>query len=93
MAGARRLYTAVGQTGRGIGTALLARLEASLGPGTTYRAIVHAHNDRGLRFPRRQGFAVVGDVYTREHFNAHRDISFDDTSEPEPSLVIVRTVT
>jgi GNAT superfamily N-acetyltransferase len=56
----RRLYTAVGETGRGVGTLLLAALEEALPTGTEYRAIVHKDNRRALTFWKRHGFTEVG---------------------------------
>jgi GNAT superfamily N-acetyltransferase len=88
----RRLYTAADQTGRGIGAALLADLEARLAPGTTYTAIVHVANTRALAFWARHGFETVGVVDTRDHFQAHRGLSFTEPAEPEPALILERVV-
>jgi len=87
----RRLYTGVGQTGRGIGSLLLDALEARLPVGTQYDAVVHAANDRALTFWERHGFAVVGQVETRDHFAEHRGLQFESSADPEPSLVLRRT--
>jgi GNAT superfamily N-acetyltransferase len=88
----RRLYAAVGSTSRGIGAALLQWLEERLPDATEYRAIVHARNDRGLRFWLRHGFVVEGGLDTRQHLAAHRGLRFDEPAEPEPSLVLRRVV-
>jgi GNAT superfamily N-acetyltransferase len=88
----RRLYAAVGETGRGVGSRLLAELEARLEPGTIYTAMVHAANVRGLVFWARHGFIEVGQVDTRDHFSKHRGIGFDHISGPEPAVVLRRVV-
>jgi len=88
----RRLYTAVGETGRGVGAALLAALEERLASGTEYRAVVHEQNRRALKFWARHGFVEVGRVDTREHFAAHRGLGFEEPSEPEPCLILRRVV-
>jgi GNAT superfamily N-acetyltransferase len=88
----RRLYTAADRTGRGLGAALLADLEARLAPGTTYTAIVHVANTRALAFWARHGFETVGVVDTRDHFEAHRGLSFSEPAEPEPALILERVV-
>jgi GNAT superfamily N-acetyltransferase len=86
----RRLYTAVGETGRGVGTLLLAALEEALPTGTEYRAIVHKDNRRALTFWKRHGFTEVGLVDTRDHFAAHRAVGFADNQEPDHSLLLRR---
>ncbi len=88
----RRLYAAVGATSRGIGAALLRSLEQRLLPGTRYRAIVHARNERGLSFWLRRGFTVQGELDTREHLAAHRGLNFEEPAQPEPSVVLARIV-
>jgi GNAT superfamily N-acetyltransferase len=88
----RRLYTTVGETGRGVGAALLAALEEALPPGTEYRAIVHKDNRRALTFWKRHGFTEVGLVDTRDHFAAHRAVGFADNNEPDHSLLLRRVV-
>jgi GNAT superfamily N-acetyltransferase len=88
----RRLYTKVGQTSRGVGSLLLAELESHLAPGTSYRAIAHARNQRGLSFWQRHGFIVEDELGTREHLAVHRGLAFEAAAEPEPSLVLRRVV-
>lgn len=88
----RRLYAKVGQTSRGVGSLLLSTLETQLAAGTSYRAIVHARNERGLTFWQRHGFIVEGELDTRQHFAAHRGLAFEQATEPDPSLVLRRVV-
>ena len=88
----RRLYTAVGQTSRGIGASLLVTLESLLPPGSEYSAIVHAANRRGLDFWLRHGFVSVQEIDTRAHFTAQRGLQFDQESAREPSLLLQRRV-
>ncbi len=87
----RRLYTRAGETGRGIGAALLAELESGLPPGTRYQIVVVPENTRGLAFWQRHGFRVRGEVDGFEHFSAHRGVGFDAASASPRLLVLDRT--
>jgi ribosomal protein S18 acetylase RimI-like enzyme len=88
----RRLYTAVGGTGRGVGTQLLEHLERSLPAGTRYRIVVLAANERGLSFWLRHGFERVGEVNGIDHFTSHRGVAFAEGARPEPFIVMAKTV-
>ena len=71
---------------------MLAEFERRLDPGTQCRAIVHARNERGMIFWTAHGFAIDGELDTREHFAAHRGLSFEQPAEHEPSPILRRTV-
>jgi ribosomal protein S18 acetylase RimI-like enzyme len=86
----RRLYSAVGGTGRGVGSELLAALEARLPRGTRYRIVVLAGNRRALTFWQRHGFHIISEVDGIQHFASHRSVRFDDSPRPVPLLVLDR---
>ena len=88
----RRLYTQVGDTSRGVGSALLGHFENALPPGTRYRIVVLAANERGLAFWRRHGFRTVSEIDGIEHFAAHRGVQFAESARPEPLLIMEREV-
>lgn len=87
----RRLYARAGQTGRGVGSALLAALEDGLPPGTRYRIVVVDQNVRGLAFWQRHGFRPQGEVDGVSHFAAHRGVTFQPGTGSARLLVLHRT--
>jgi ribosomal protein S18 acetylase RimI-like enzyme len=88
----RRLYTRVGLTSRGVGSALLEELESSIPAGTTYRIVVLSANERGLSFWKRQGFREAHEIDGIKHFEQHRGVRFKSGSRPEPLLIMDRLV-
>lgn len=88
----RRLYARAGETGRGVGSALLAALEDTLPACTGYRIVVVDRNTRGLAFWQRHGFRLRGEVDGLEHFTRHRGVRFRPGAGSARLLVLHRTV-
>ena len=88
----RRLYARAGQTGRGVGSTLLAALEDALPPGTPYRIVVVDQNLRGLAFWQRHGFRPRGEVDGVSHFAEHRGVTFQPGAGSPRLVVLQRTV-
>jgi predicted N-acetyltransferase YhbS len=88
----RRLYTKVGGTSRGVGSALLEHFEDGLPAGTRYRIVVLAGNDRGAAFWHRHGFRIVTELDGIGHFATHRGVSFAADARPETLIVMEKAV-
>jgi hypothetical protein len=69
----------------------LAALEEGLPAGTTYQAIVHRDNTRGLALWHGHGFVTVARSTRAAHFAAHRGLAFEDTPE-EAAFILERTL-
>lgn len=88
----RRLYARTGGTGKGVGSALLKALEASLPMGASYRITVLDRNTRGLAFWQRHGFHLHGEVDGIRHFTEHRGVTFQADAGSAQLLVLNRSV-